>query len=77
VVAVRAEKSAASDIINGGNGIICELSELRENIVKVLSDGHLRNEITRGGYDYSKNFDWENVVEKTLEVYENLISKGD
>jgi glycosyltransferase involved in cell wall biosynthesis len=73
VVAVRAEKSAASDIINGGNGILCEMGELRDNLLMVLRDENLRKSLSKAGFEYSKDFDWDKITEKTIKVYEESV----
>jgi glycosyltransferase involved in cell wall biosynthesis len=63
VIAVDAEKSAASEIINGTNGILCWGSELKENIAKVLGDKKLQKELASGGLEKAKGYDWEGVVD--------------
>lgn len=70
VIAVDAEKSAASEIVNGTNGILCWGSELKENIAKVLGDEKLQKELARGGLLKSKGYDWEGVVDSEEEQLE-------
>lgn len=68
-IAVKSERSAASEIINGKNGILCSMDELQENIINVLSNENLRKNLSNAGYEYSKNFDWNIITEEILKVY--------
>jgi glycosyltransferase involved in cell wall biosynthesis len=63
VIAVDAEKSAASEIINGTNGILCWGDDLKKNIAKVLGDKKLQKELASGGLEKSKGYDWERSVD--------------
>lgn len=67
VIAVDAEKSAASEIINGTNGILCWMDELKENIAKLLGDEEKQKELALGGFEKSKGYDWERAVDLTEE----------
>ncbi len=72
VVAVKSERSAASDIITKDTGVLCELENLNESILRVLDDQSLREKIIGNGYEYSKRFDWENIVKETQKLYEEI-----
>jgi glycosyltransferase involved in cell wall biosynthesis len=73
VIAVRAEKSAASSIVNGNNGILCEMGELKNSILMVLKDENLRNGLSRAGFEYSRSFDWGEITKKTITLYESIL----
>lgn len=72
VIAVKAEKSAASEIVSAENGILCELGGLKENIAKVLGDEGLQKELALKGLDTSKGFDWDRVVDLTIKHLESI-----
>jgi glycosyltransferase involved in cell wall biosynthesis len=63
VIAVDAEKSAAAEIVNGTNGILCWGEDLKENIAKVLGDERLQKELASRGLLKSKGYDWEMAVD--------------
>lgn len=69
VIAVRAEKSAASEIVNGKNGILCGLGELGKNIIEVLTNEKLRRSMIEKGLEYSKQFDWDNIEDSVSKFY--------
>ena len=72
VIAVDAEKSAASEIVNGTNGILCWGDELKENIAKVLGDEGMQKELASGGLEKSKGYDWERAVDSEEEWLESV-----
>lgn len=72
VIGIKAEGSGVLDVIDGKNGILCELNDLTENMMRVLKDKKLRKNLTNEGYNYSKKMDWETVTEEVLGVYERV-----
>ncbi len=73
VVAVRAENSAASEIVDGENGVLCGIDELEENILRVLTDEELRGAMIKNGLGYSRRFDWDNVAERMSKFYNRRV----
>jgi glycosyltransferase involved in cell wall biosynthesis len=73
IIAVKAEKSAASEIVDGKNGILCELDELKENIVKLLDDIDLQKELALKGLETSKDFDWDRIADLTVKHLESVV----
>jgi glycosyltransferase involved in cell wall biosynthesis len=69
VIAVESGMSAASEIINRENGVLCRLDELEENMMRVLMDEELRAGLAKSGYEYSKGLDWNIIADRVLEVY--------
>lgn len=74
VIAVESEKSAASEIINGKNGILCSMGELKEKIEEVLTSETLRSSLIKEGWGYSKSLNWNIIAEKILKFYENMLA---
>lgn len=70
VLAVDAAESAASEVLEGGNGLLCGLDGLEDGILRVLRDEALRERLAEGGYRYSRGFDWDTITQKVLRVYE-------
>jgi glycosyltransferase involved in cell wall biosynthesis len=46
--------------------------EMADSILEMLMNTNLRNEISRKGVEYSREFSWTRTLKKTLEVYEEL-----
>jgi glycosyltransferase involved in cell wall biosynthesis len=63
VIAVDAKKSAASDIINGKSGILCWGDELKDNVARVLGDKKLQKELSKGGIEKAKGYDWDKITD--------------
>jgi len=42
-------------------------------LIKILSDHDYRSKLTQGGLDWAKNFSWDQVAEKTLELIERTV----
>jgi glycosyltransferase involved in cell wall biosynthesis len=72
VLAVRSKHSAASDMLDGKNGLLCDPDELKNSILNLLGDESLRRKLIKGGYEYSKEMGWDKITGKVLEVYENF-----
>ncbi|MGQ9630795.1 MAG: glycosyltransferase family 4 protein [bacterium] len=49
-------------------------SDIAEKILKLLSDGELREEMRRRGLERAREFDWLKTARETLSVYEELLS---
>lgn len=72
----------------GGNGELAEDSgaglvtpfedekSLSENIVSLFHKEKL-DQLSQNGKEHSKNFNWDNIYEKILEIYTNLVEKND
>ncbi len=76
VLAVDAAGSAASEVLKGGNGLLCGLDGLEDGILRVLRDGALRERLAEGGYRYSKGFNWDNIAQEVFRVYDAMIKGG-
>lgn len=74
VVAVRSEKSAASEIVDGENGVLCGIDELEENILEVLTNDKLRGGLIKNGLDYSGQFDWDDVAKSISKFYVQIVN---
>jgi glycogen(starch) synthase len=48
---------------------------LAEVAIRVLADGELGSRLVSEAYEHLRSFDWLDVAEKTLEVYERLAAK--
>jgi glycosyltransferase involved in cell wall biosynthesis len=58
--------------IVGDAGILIEptnLNQLEESIMKLLSDQSLRTDLISKGLKRVKDFSWESMAMKTLEIY--------
>jgi len=49
------------------------VEEIREKMIKALSDENLRKEMTIKGLECAKSFSWKNTAEQTLKI---LMSGG-
>lgn len=49
-----------------------DINSLASEILKVLSDEKLRSRLSLGAYEYSKNFTWENTVNKIMDFYKSF-----
>jgi glycosyltransferase involved in cell wall biosynthesis len=61
---------------NGKNGLLAPYNsekEWEESILKILSDGELRQKFSAEGKKTLEKFRWENVLRKTREVFESLV----
>lgn len=48
-------------------------NEMKEQIIKLITDADLRQELISRGYEQAKKFSWEDCAEKTLAEYKNSI----
>lgn len=51
--------------------------DMAEKFHQLLTECNLREEIMNKGLKHSKKFTWKNTVDKTLEIYENVLSKNE
>jgi glycosyltransferase involved in cell wall biosynthesis len=68
-------KTSSVDEVLGDAGLIVELNssdKLAMAIYKVLSDEDLRNSLVKKGMAMVKRFSWEETVNRTLKVYEEV-----
>ncbi|ODS42993.1 MAG: hypothetical protein MSIBF_07020 [Candidatus Altiarchaeales archaeon IMC4] len=78
VIAIKHPMNAAEDlIIDGETGFKVELSEevISEKIIQLLEKEELRREMSEYSKNYVKVYDWPNIINRTEEVYINLIEK--
>lgn len=71
VITVNHKRNAACDLINGGNGFICELSEgdVAEKILIGLEKG---KEMKAGCLEAARNYDWDSVSQIVESFYKSL-----
>ncbi|MCE8424166.1 MAG: glycosyltransferase family 4 protein [Candidatus Methanoperedens sp.] len=69
VIAVESRRSAASDIVNGSNGILCHIDEIQKYIIYILTNETLRKEMVKKGFEYVREYDWEHITEKLSRFY--------
>ena len=50
-----------------------DLQQVTTQLEKLLNDPHLRTQMGSAGYDYACQFDWGNVVQRTIDVVENIV----
>lgn len=62
--------------VHNKTGILIEpgnSNELLKEIMRMLNDQNLRDEITRSAYDAVQKYDWSNVGQLYLDLYEKLL----
>jgi|TARA_B100001964_G_scaffold244163_1_gene324540 glycosyltransferase involved in cell wall biosynthesis len=74
VIGVNARNSSVSEIINGENGILCELNEISTKIKEVLTSDSLRIILIKNGYEYSANMDWQRRFEEINSTYKKCLN---
>jgi glycosyltransferase involved in cell wall biosynthesis len=74
VIGVNARNSSVSEIINGENGILCELNEISTKIKEVLTSDSLRKILIKNGYNYSADMDWQRRFEEINSTYRKCLS---
>ena len=73
VITVNHEKNAAVEVvINEENGFICELSD-RAIAKKILVALDNRGNMRRNCIEFSRNYDWDGIIDLTESVYKNLL----
>ncbi|MFX0132186.1 MAG: glycosyltransferase family 4 protein [Candidatus Hodarchaeota archaeon] len=75
---ISIKRGPALELIqNGKTGILVEknnLDQLKNAILKVLSDDELRKKLGQNGYqNVKRNYTWDIITKKTNQVYEELI----
>ena len=75
VVSTRTE-GPSDYIVNGENGFLVDIGDYKEmgrKINLLLGDKKLRNKITKNGRKTAERYDWNKIVKKIADVYEEII----
>lgn len=61
----------------GEVGILCgdDVSEWVKNVVYLMENKHIRRDMGKRAFEFSKNFTWENTVKKISIILENIIKQ--
>ncbi|MFA5925366.1 MAG: glycosyltransferase family 1 protein [Parcubacteria group bacterium] len=62
--------------ISGDAALFCDpesSGEFTGNISKILSDQSLKEKLIKSGIESAKKFEWQNMAQKTLAIYKNII----
>lgn len=51
------------------------VKDIAEKMGQLMSDKGLQKRLAKRGLRYSKNYSWENISEKTVDVYKKVLSK--
>ena len=63
---------------DGKTGLLFEcgnVEELAEKVITLLKDKELREKMGKAGRERAKEFTWENIAERTVEVYKEILSR--
>jgi len=66
-------------VVHGKTGLLFEygdVQKLSDYLVKILSQANYREELTRGGLTWAKNFSWDDAAEKTYALIESIVQAG-
>jgi glycosyltransferase involved in cell wall biosynthesis len=67
-------------IIDGETGLLARQKEpgsLAEKITKIFSDAPLRRKLVENGYQMvEKNFSWDTISEKFIEIYQEVLNRS-
>lgn len=74
VIGVNAKNSGVSEVINGENGLLCELNEIADKIVEVLKNDSLRRGLIKKGYRYARDMDWDKRTEEIVDIYKKCVT---
>jgi glycosyltransferase involved in cell wall biosynthesis len=74
VIGMNATDSGVSEVINGENGILCELHEIEDKIVDVLKNDSLRKGLIKNGYRYARGMDWNKRTEEIVAIYRKCLN---
>jgi glycosyltransferase involved in cell wall biosynthesis len=76
---VVASSNPGSELVLGGGrfGIIARDDELASTLLRVLSDGPLRDQLARAGRGRAEDFAWKRVVEAHESAYRDVIHEWD
>jgi glycosyltransferase involved in cell wall biosynthesis len=75
VIAIDAPNNAAAQLVrSGGFGFVCSAdpNAIAEKVDILLSDHALRARLAAKGQEWSRQYDWQTVVEKQRALYERL-----
>ena len=67
-------REVIKDEYNGLQAKAGNVEEFVRQLARLLEDGNLRKELVENGLNSAKQYDWDVVSRKYLEVYENLIT---
>ena len=72
VVTVRGRQNAASELINDSRGKVVnrDARELSEAISALITEGEGRENLARSAIGFSKDFDWDKIVLRLVNIYE-------
>ena len=71
VVTVNHKRNAACDLINDGNGFICELTE-GDMAEKILTGLDKRKDMKTKCIESAKRYDWDSISTLVESFYESL-----
>lgn len=72
-------KNPPSELINRDNIILVnygDREELKKAIMELSENKNLRNKLREGVIEILKNFSWQTIVNKTVNLYQDLLSKS-
>lgn len=76
---IAVDKGAVSEVcIDGENGYLCEpgsVSEIAAAMVKILTDGKLREKFARKSLAVAKEHDFETTLDRFINIYNRVIKK--
>lgn len=65
-------------VIDGKTGLLFEpgnIDELAEKVIFLLQNGELRKKMGERGQERAKEFTWDKIAERMVEVYKEILSK--
>jgi L-malate glycosyltransferase len=77
VITIEHPHNAAGELIkNGYNGYTCQLNaeDISSRIVTLLSKG--KKETSTRCIEYSRQYDWKNIIDRVEEFYSGIIQKS-
>lgn len=78
-IPVIASKSSSLPEVVGDAGILVDpddVDSIAQGILKLLRDKNLREKLRKKGIQQVKKFTQEKMIEKTIEVYEEVVARG-
>ena len=75
--AIVSDKCNSSVIENGKTGFIFkseDVDELSSKMVKLLTDDKLREEMGKAAMEKAKEYDWNKIVDRKVEIYKEVIA---
>ena len=68
----------AQEVLADGKGLFCEFknpSSIAEAVNKLLADNHLKRDIEKKAYEYSRSFTWFKVAREYAELFKQVIDE--